>query len=462
MSNTSPADANASAGLILAGIETEYGFTVEGRSADDQIEDAIAFVRGYPGPCFAGWDYCYESPRADLRGFRLDRLAVDPEDAKRDTGKTYGTPHEVRSDRILPNGARFYNDHGHPEYATPECWSLDELVLHDTAGQFVLLRAARVLSEATGRAVSVYKNNTDFHGSSYGTHENYLVPRELGFERLYAAVTPMLIARQILCGAGKVGSESGPRADFQLTARGDFFAEPANAETLFRRPVFNTRDEPHAAPQTWIRLHVISGDANMIPSCTRRKVGLVKLALMLEIAGQAPRWNIPQPVRAFSALSRDETREFRIALDGRNWTTAYDVIESYLAAAEQTLELNAEFKSLVAECRELLSDLAGPGALAPRSIDWAAKKELLEAYRGEAGASWREPVLQAYDLEYHNIDPAEGLYFALESMEQVDPMPSLDERLARIESAPERTRAFARGLAVSRFSNLLTRANARV
>ncbi len=295
MGDQSPVGAIAPAGLILCGIETEYGFSVESRGADDQVEDATAFVRGYPGVCFSGWDYAYESPRADLRGFKLEHLSVDPEDAKRDVGKSYGAPHEVRSDRILPSGARFYNDHGHPEYATPECWSLDDLVLHDKAGEFVLLRAAHALAEATGREVRVYKNNTDFHGSSYGTHESYLAPRALGFDRLYAAVTPMLVARQILCGAGKVGSESGTRVDYQLSARADFFSEAANAETLFRRPVFNTRDEPHASHAEWIRLHVIAGDANMIPGCTRRKVGLVKLAIRLEIEGQAPTWDLEKP-----------------------------------------------------------------------------------------------------------------------------------------------------------------------
>lgn len=451
MNSESPAGANAPAGLFLAGIETEYGFTVEGHSADEQIEDAIAFVRGYPGPCFAGWDYRYESPRADLRGFRLEHLAVDPEDAKRDAGKTYGAAHEVRSDRILPNGARFYNDHGHPEYATPECWSLDELVLHDTAGQFVLSRAARELSEKTGLAVSVYKNNTDFHGSSYGTHESYLVPRVLGFERLYNAVTPMLIARQILTGAGKVGSESGARADYQVSTRADFFSEPANAETLYRRPVFNTRDEPHAAASDWIRVHVISGDANMIPGCTRRKVGLVKLALMLETAQQAPTWKIHNPVRAFQTVSRDMGREYKIELERRSWTTAYEVIESYLAAAEHVLDLDDELTSLIAECRTLMNDLAGPNKVASTAIDWVAKRQLIEEYMADSGVGWREPVLQAYDLEYHNIDPNEGLYHALEGMDAVEPMPNLDQRLERLDAAPEGTRAWARGLAVSRF-----------
>ena len=144
---------------ILAGLETEYGLYLEGRGAEDQIDDSMALVRDYPGECFSGWDYRYESPRADLRGFRLDRLAFDPEDAKFDKGRAHGTDHEVRSDRVLPNGARFYNDHGHPEYSTPECWSLDELAMHDCAGQIAVLQAARAYSENSGRTARIYKNN---------------------------------------------------------------------------------------------------------------------------------------------------------------------------------------------------------------------------------------------------------------------------------------------------------------
>src|ERR1019366_1901956 len=153
-----------------------------------------------------------------------------------------------------------------------------------------------------------------------------------------------------------------------------------------------------------------------------------------------------------------ETRGYKVALDGRNWTTAYEIIESYLAAAENVLDLDAEFTALISECRTLWNDLAGAYVLAPRAIDWAAKKIILDAYREESGASWRDPLLQAYDLEYHNIDPADGLYSALESMGQVDAMPPLDERLSRLDGAPERGRAYARGLAVARFPNNLTRA----
>jgi proteasome accessory factor A len=453
-----PVESTLSAGRFLAGIETEYGFTVEGRSANEQIDDAIAFVRGYPGDCFAGWDYSYESPRADLRGFRLDRLAFDPEDAKRDAGKDYGAPHDVRSDRILPNGARFYNDHGHPEYATPECRSLAELALHDKAGELVLLRAAKALAESTGRAVRVFKNNTDFHGSSYGTHESYLVPRRLGFDKLFQAVTPILVCRPLLTGAGKVGSESGEKVAFQLSSRADFAVEAANAETLFRRPVFNTRDEPHANPAEWIRLHVISGDANMIPSCTTRKVGLVKLALMLCEIDQAPTWDLLNPPRAFQVVSRDDSMSARLELKGRSWTTADAVIESYFACAERFLDLDTEMLGLIDECRSLIDDLRGERTLARQHIDWAAKRHMLETFISESGSDWNDPTLQAYDLEYHQIDPEEGLYFALESMGDVEPYPALDERLDRLSEVPERTRAWARGLAVRRFKEQLARA----
>ena len=439
---------------ILAGIETEYGLLVEGRGAEDQVEDAKDLVRAYTNEVFVGWNYRHESPRADLRGFRLDRLAVDPEDAKFDIGKTWGKDQDVRADRILPNGARFYNDHGHPEYSTPECWSLDEFARHDVAGESVVLAAARAYSTQVGRTVQVYKNNTDFHGASYGTHESYLVPRSLGFSPLYDAVLPMLVARIVLCGAGKVGSENGKAANFQLSQRADFFVEPVNAETLFRRPVFNTRDEPHADPTDWIRLHVISGDANMIAACTRRKAGLVKLALHLAEAGTAPHWRLADAPRTAQSISRDDSYEFRISLERNSWTTAYEVLESYFAAAESTLELTAELTDLIQECRALLVNLKQDFSLFARSVDWAAKRRFIEEIMESEGFDWRNPVLQAYDLEYHNVDPAESLHAALMDMDQIEPNPPILDALERVS---EPTRAVARGLAVSRFrSHLVT------
>ncbi len=437
---------------ILAGIETEYGLLIEGRGAQDQIDDAMDFVRGYPGKAFVGWDYRHESPRADLRGFRLERLAVDPIDAKFDVGKSHGGDREVRSDRVLPNGARFYNDHGHPEYSTPECWSLTELALHDRAGQIVLQRAAYEFAERSGLGVSVYKNNTDFHGSSYGTHESYLIPRAFGFDALLPGIMPMLVVRQILTGAGKVGAETGRSATFQLSQRADFFVEPANAETLYRRPIFNTRDEPHASQADWIRMHVISGDANMMPGCTARKVGLVKLAIHLLEAGIAPIWKLSDPVVAFQNISRDESLEFKIALEGNSWTTGYEILESYFAAAEHSLELDDELKGVINTSRELLADIRSNSSRFKRSVDWAAKKFILEQYMAAEGTDWRDPALASYDLEYHNVDRKEGLYSALLDMGEVEPEPSEADLMACLQGVNEPTRAYARGIAIQKFS----------
>lgn len=437
---------------ILAGIETEYGLLVEDRGAEHQIDDAMALVRSYPGERYVGWDYAYESPRSDLRGFKLQRLAIDTEDAKFDANRKFGEMHDVRADRVLGNGARFYNDHGHPEYATPECWSLKELALHDAAGERVTLSAARTYAAEIGKSVKVYKNNTDFHGASYGTHESYLVDRQLGFDSLYSAVMPMLVARQILTGSGKVGVETGSACDYQISQRADFFSEAANAETLSRRPVFNTRDEPHADPQKWIRLHVITCDANMMSSSTARRVGLVKLAIQLAAANQAPKWQISSPPKAFQGLSKDPSYEFRIDLEGKNWTTAYEVLESYFAAAEATLDLDEETVNLVAECRSLLSDLrTGVWNRLKRTVDWVAKLSMLSEFMEQESLDWRDPSLRSFDLEYHNVDPEEGLYHALEQMGEVDRGPTEVELTCRIESVCEPTRAFARGLAVTRF-----------
>lgn len=446
---------------IPAGLDTEYGFLVEARGAEDLVEDATEFVRAYPGPAFAGWDYRWESPRADLRGFRLDRLAFDPEDAKFDSGRSHGPAHEVRSDRILPNGARLYNDHGHPEYSTPECLSLKDVALHDAAGELAILRAARSLEKGMGRQVRAYKNNTDFHGASYGTHESHLVPRRFGFQPLFQAVLPMLVARQILTGSGKVGAESGPEATYQLSQRADFFVEPANAETLFRRPIFNTRDEPHGDAVDWIRLHVISGDACMIPGATARKIGLVRLALWLMERGEAPLWRLADPVRTFQSISRDETYAFRVPLEGGSWTDAYEIIDSYLAAADKVLDLDAEHRALIEECAGLLRDLRECPERFAKHVDWAAKRSVLETYMAEEGSDWRDPALRSYDLEYHNVDPDEGLHAALEEMGSVEAGPNWADRAAALEAPPNDTRALARGLAVSRFGKQLVTAGWR-
>lgn len=428
---------------FVSGLETEYGCSVEGRGANTQIDDAQALVRSLPGERHVIWDYRVESPRQDLRGFRAERLEIDPVDAAFDEGRHYGPSEEVRADQILPNGARFYNDHGHPEYATPECRSLDDLVAHDRAGEAIVLEAARAYALATGRHAAIYKNNTDYHGASYGFHESYLVPRSWGFERLYAALTPLLVSRIIVCGAGKAVSESGRACDYQISQRADFFSERASVDTLYRRPIFNTRDEPHANPLEWTRLHVIAGDANMMPSCTWRKVGLIRLGLALMEMDAVPVFEIADPVRAIQAVSRDMTRRFEIALEGRKMATAYELLGAYLDAGERHLADDPELQRLILDVRQILAALPDrPDRIANR-VDWIAKRQLLQTVVDETGIRWGSSELLAYDLEYHNVDPEEGLYHALRDAGMVEDSVPADAQIV----APSDTRGRVRGLA---------------
>ncbi|MCW5940187.1 MAG: proteasome accessory factor PafA2 family protein [Fimbriimonadaceae bacterium] len=435
----------------IAGIETEYGLAVDGRGPEDQVEDATAFVRSFPGPAFLGWDSRHEFPRADLRGFTVERLSTDPIDAAFDAGRSHGSISDIRSDRVLTNGARLYNDHGHPEYATPECLSIQELVLHDLAGETVLMECAREFEKTYGRRATVYKNNSDGHGASYGTHESYLAPRALGFETLMRTVLPVLVARTLLCGAGKVGSEAGPWCDYQLSQRADFLVESANVETLYRRPVLNTRDEPHSSGQDWIRLHVISGDANRIAAVTGLKVGLVKLALALAAEGRCPTWSLTDAPRSFAHVSRTLDGDARIETSGGSWTTARHVLADLCESAcrhlgpgelQDTAHLAAEQLDLFASDRDKFAE----------RCDWAAKLKLLDQYREVTGAGWRDPGLKACDLGYHNIDPAESLFDPLVGAGMIEAQPDPSFVAMRRTAVFEPTRARARSLAVSQFA----------
>jgi Pup amidohydrolase len=432
---------------ILAGIDTEYGFTVEGRSVNSQAEDSMAFVRSSPDEGFLHWDYRSENPRQDMRGFQVDHLSPDLVDAQYDQGRARPPAAEERSDRVLPNGARFYNDHGHPEYATPECWSLADIVDHEQFGDQVILRAAQNFSNQIEREVKVYKNNTDFHGSSWGTHESYLVPRHHDFSKLAQAVIPILIARQVVSGAGKVGSESKGPVKYQLSQRADFFVEAMNIETLSRRPVFNTRDEPHANANLWRRLHVISGDSNMHPGCTARKIGLIKLALVLLEQDHVPKWQIPDPVASFQLVSRDSTGEGRVELEDRNWTTPRQVLESYCDAADHAEISDPEIHQVIAECRQLLEDRHSNHDNFWPKVDWAAKLWLLNQF-AESGEGWDQTTMQSLDLQYHLLDPQEGLYFGLQAANYLH-LPSITQLTP--QTPPSGSRAIIRATLLQRF-----------
>lgn len=436
---------------ILAGIDTEYGFTVEGHSVNSQAQDSIALVRSSPDEGFLHWNYQAENPRQDMRGFQVDHLTPDALDAQFDNDWVRPSAAEERSDRILPNGARFYNDHGHPEYATPECWSLADIVVHEQLGDQVVLKAAQRFSEKLDRQVKVFKNNTDFHGSSWGTHESFLVPRRHDFNKLAQAIIPILIARQVVTGAGKVGSESKGPVKYQISQRADFFVEAMNIETLSRRPVFNTRDEPHANANNWRRLHVISGDSNMHPGCTARKIGLIKLALLLLEHDLVPTWRIPDPVTSFQLVSRDSTGEGRIDLEDRNWTTPRQILESYCDAADLADIADPEIRELIIEVRQLLQDRHGNHERFWPKVDWAAKLWLLNQF-ADSGEGWDQTTMQSLDMQYHLLDPENGLYSSLRNSNYFK-LPQITA--INPQTPPSGSRAIMRAIFLQKFKDQL-------
>lgn len=438
----------------LFGIETEYGITVEGKGAGDLMQESMLLVRSYAGPHVTGWNYRGEDPRRDMRGFVVDHLSTDPDDAQFDPpGRPMMSSAEERSDRILGNGARLYNDHGHPEYSTPECSNLRDLVAHDKAGEKIVWDCAQRRMDALGYPISIYKNNTDFHGASYGTHECYLMRRDVPADTLIKGLIPFLVTRQIFAGAGKVGVEGDRiQPQFQLSQRADFFTVEASVDTLHNRPLVNTRDEPHATPSRYRRLHVIIGDANMSEWATAMKVGTTALVIGLLEKGWAPRLELRHPTYALKQLSRDTTFKWELEQANGCPISAISIQRLYLEEARARLAGESQDVDwTLAEWEMVLNDLDRDPRLTGDRVDWAIKRRILKQFMDAEGLSWGDPYMQSLDLAYHDIDPETGLYAGLVEAGEVRRLVT-DARIdAATSCAPADTRAFLRGEFVTRF-----------
>ncbi|HEX8076925.1 MAG TPA: proteasome accessory factor PafA2 family protein, partial [Chthoniobacterales bacterium] len=403
-------------------------------------------------------------PHRDARGFRAPSLLQDVDESAyyEIDRKRPLSFEEIKSDLVLSNGARFYNDHAHPEYSTPECTTLRQIVAHEKAGERILAECARRrnLKLTDGTDVRLFKNNTDFAGHSYGCHDNYLIRRDLAWEDLVAGVLPFLITRQIFAGAGKIGIEaesSGTQPGvYQISQRADFFQTLVSIDTMNKRPLVNTRDEPHADPAHYRRFHVIIGDSNMSEWATALKVGTTALVLELIERGKAPRVEIAQPVNATKSISRDQDYDWTIELSDGRKISAVDVQRLYLKAAQQEHEGDSEHAWLLREWETVLDDLERDVVSASDRIDWVAKKSLLSSFREEEKLEWSDPWLQAIDLEYHNIQPDQGLFYELQRQGSMQRFVSEDDINEAMFSPPETTRAWFRGRAVAKFNHAIS------
>jgi proteasome accessory factor PafA2 len=445
---------------IQFGIETEIGIARDNDEHLDVVAESIALVRSVVQPgVLMRWDYESEDPHADMRGFHVDELRQDTDEAnyyEEDSRRELSFA-EIKSDLVLGNGARFYNDHAHPEYCTPECSTLDELAAQDRAGERILMACAQRLSQQRSDTVRLYKNNTDFGGHSYGCHENYLLPRWLPWEKLAEGIQAFLVTRQIIAGAGKFAIEEEDRfvsPGFQIAQRSDFFSELQSVDTMQRRPLVNTRDEPHANPRLYRRFHVILGDANMSPFATRLKVGATALTLEALARDHERNWPVlADPLAALPAISRDASFRWEVGLHGGKPTTALAIQREYLAAVKTLCDLSLPAKAaLVADWEGVLNDLETDVMRCRNRLDWVAKLALVREFQAAQNLAPDDPWLRSLDLEYHRLDLAEGLYYGLEQSGVMQGVP--DEAAVRraVNEPPATTRACIRGKCIQKFA----------
>lgn len=436
------------------GTETEFGITVIGRPDFNPVMASSMVVNAYAadGRPRARWDYEEENPLRDARGFTQGHAAEPgPDD---DIGL---------ANSILSNGARFYVDHAHPEYSSPECSNPRDAVVWDKAGERILEVAAERASALlplrdAGREgrMLITKNNTDGKGAAYGMHENYLVDRRVAFGEIVRQITPFFVTRQIMVGAGRIGNEFGlDDVGFQISQRADFFEVEVGLETTLKRPIVNTRDEPHADPDRFRRLHVIIGDANMSEVCTYLKLGSTALLLsMIEDGALPDPPALATPVKSLHAVSHDLTCAKPLHLkDGRNLSPV-EIQWLYFEAAKIYCKDSGAPEwaaDVLTTWERLLTAIADDPMSLDGVVDWVTKYRILQRYVERDGLEWTDDKLKLIDVQYHDVRQDKGLYNRLVATGRMETMVAESEILAAVSTPPTDTRAWFRGRCLEKY-----------
>ncbi|WP_420638095.1 depupylase/deamidase Dop [Candidatus Poriferisocius sp.] len=450
----------------ICGIETEFGIAHTGTDDANPITASSLLINSYlsevertgeGGPAVGvTWDFEDEMPGNDIRGIApVGSLAPEIE------------THLVNA--VLTNGARYYVDHAHPELSTPECSNALDVTRYDKAAELILRRSMEAAAKLlpSGQELVVYKNNSDGKGNSYGCHENYLMARATPFSRIAVNATVHLVTRQIFTGAGKVGSEAPglTTADipFQITQRADFFEEEVGLETTLKRPIINTRDEPHADARLYRRLHVITGDANMSEVATFLKVGTTAIVLaMVEDNALVREFRLRSPVSAMRQVSYDVGLATPLELADGSSATALEIQWDLLDQARKFADSHG-LDSVGGPVGHMVIDrweqvLAGletdPSGLA-RQLDWVAKYRLIQGLAQRHGLGPDDPRLAALDLQYHDLRPERSVAARVGLETLVPP----EEAQAAISEPPTDTRAYFRGQCLRRWAPNIVAAN---
>ncbi|ALE07769.1 Pup deamidase/depupylase [Arthrobacter sp. ERGS1:01] len=464
------------------GAETEYGIHTPGVNTfnatwlSTQVVHAYSLETGHRAAAGGEtrWDYTDEDPLADARGWVTPRneahpsqlTDVEPELTAAQIALEGGeTPEEtgpLMMNMVLGNGARLYVDHAHPEYSSPEVTNPLDAVRWDAAGDLVALAAVRRIAATPGLpGINLYKNNTDNKAVSYGSHENYLMPRNVPFNSIVAGLTAFFVTRQLICGAGRVGrGQDGSGTGFQISQRADFFEAEVGLETTIRRPIINTRDEPHAVSEKYRRLHVIIGDANLSQVSNYLKFGTTALVLDMIEHGTAPQLRFADPVATLKSVSHDwQLHKTHLLADGTS-ISALDVQRRYLDAAKAHAAANGsadpltgdgQTAAVLARWESVLTALGSDPMSLATQVEWVAKLSLLQQYRTRDAMKWSDPRLALIDLQWSDIRPEKGLYYKLLQRGRMERLVS-DESIAHAAvQPPADTRAYFRGKCIQRF-----------
>lgn len=474
--------------MRVMGAETEYGIHAPSAPGANATMMSARVVQAYAqvtrqraaGGAETRWDYTDEEPLHDARGWTLERASAHPSqltdqppvlDAEA-VALAYGREEleldgedeagSLLMNMVLGNGARLYVDHAHPEYSSAEVTNPRDAVIWDAAGDLVALAAVRRLAaDPELPPVNLYKNNTDNKSVSYGSHENYLMPRSVPFGDIVRGLTPFFVTRQIICGAGRVGlGQDSSTPGYQISQRADFFEAEVGLETTIRRPIINTRDEPHATADKYRRLHVIIGDANLSQSSNYLKFGTTALVLSLIEAGLAPKVEVHEPVSALQAVSHDTSLTARLRLlDGRR-VTALDLQWIYHEAAAKlaqdtgvadAVDGDGHTHDVLERWATTLTQLDSDRGAAATSVEWLAKLSLLEGYRDRDNLAWNDARLGLVDLQWADIRPEKGLYYRFLARNRMQRLVEDSAIAAAVTEPPSDTRAFFRGHCISRF-----------
>jgi proteasome accessory factor A len=359
------------------------------------------------------------------------------------------------SNVFLANGARLYLDVGsHPEYATPECDSILDLVTHDKAGERILEQLlvsaeARLREEGIRGVIYLFKNNTDSAGNSYGCHENYLTSRRDDFAHYAEVLIPFFVSRQIYAGAGKV-LQTARGAMYCIAQRAEHIWEGVSSATTRSRPIINTRDEPHADAERYRRLHVIVGDSNMSEYATFLKVGATSILLrMLEDPSFVLRdMTLENPIRAIREISHDLTCRRNIRLANGREASALDIQTEYLERAKRYAEtrgLSPLEEKALAMWEYCLTGLESDPFKLDREVDWVIKHKLIDAYSDKHGLALSHPKVALLDLQYHDVNRERGLFYRIQRRDLVERMTTDEAIDEAVETPPQTTRARLRG-----------------